>query len=212
MKHAASPSTTDPNGRNKPLSHGEILKLIWKNLDLGTLDRNHPFHTPVFATVNDGFPEARMVVLRRFWRKPPGIAFHAHAGSPKVAQVIANPNVAWQFYHPGERIQIRVRGRATVHSDGELHEEQWTAADLLAKRCYIGEAPTIVSDRPSSGLPDGLADRRPTHEEAESGRPNFVVIHSTIDEIDCLELYVKGHRRSLFTWDGGELKTKWLTP
>ena len=53
----------------KPVSHGEILKTIWKNLDLGTLDRNHPFHTPVFGTSSDNKANLRGVVLRRFWLK-----------------------------------------------------------------------------------------------------------------------------------------------
>ena len=67
----------------KPVSHGEILKSIWKNLDLGTLDRKHPFHLPTFSTIADNAPSLRVVVLRRFWRKPPQLAFHSHIGSPK---------------------------------------------------------------------------------------------------------------------------------
>ncbi len=52
---------------DKPKSHGEILKKIWKHLDLGTLEREHPFHTPVFGTVASGCtPNLRIVVLRRF--------------------------------------------------------------------------------------------------------------------------------------------------
>jgi hypothetical protein len=62
-------------------------------------------------------------------------------------------------------------------------------------------------------LPEDLIDRKPTHEESEQGKTNFVVVSSNIDEIDCYELNVKGHRRSLFTWqENGELCTRWLTP
>ena len=197
----------------KPVSHGEILKNIWKNLDLGTLDRNHPFHTPVFGSVCDRAPELRLVVLRRFWRRPAQLAFHTHSGSPKVSQLRANPNVYWLFYHPPEKLQIRIKGRAEIHTDGELHEEQWLATELFSRRCYIGEAPSQDSKRPTSGLPADLIDRQPTHEESEQGKTNFVVVTSTINEIDCLEMNVKGHRRSLFQWhENGELCTKWLTP
>lgn len=197
----------------KPVSHGEILKKIWKNLDLGTLDRDHPFHLPVFGTVCDREPRLRIVVLRRFWRKPPQLAFHAHLGSPKINQIRANPNVYWLFFHPKDRFQIRINGTATIYTEGELHEEQWFATELFSRRCYIGEAPSNISEKPTSGLPEDLIDRKPTHEESEAGKANFVVISSTIDEIDCLEMNVKGHRRSLFTWkESGELETKWLTP
>lgn len=197
----------------KPVSHGEILKKIWKNIDLGTLDRNHPFHLPVFGTICDQEPRLRIVVLRRFWRKPPRLAFHAHRGSPKISQILANPHIYWLFFNPQERFQVRINGTATLHIEGDLHEEQWLSTELFSRRCYIGEAPSNISEKPTSGLPEDLIDRKPTQEESEAGKTNFVVISSTIDEIDCLEMNVRGHRRSLFRWnENGELETKWLTP
>ena len=197
----------------KPVSHGEILKKIWKHLDLATLERSHPFHTPVFGTICDDEPNTRVVVLRRFWRKPPRLAFHTHSGAPKIAEIQANPNVSWTFYHPQEKLQLRVKGRATIHKDDELAREQWLATELFSRRCYIGEAPSQESKKPTSGLPGNLIDREPTREESETGRANFVVISSTIKRIDCLELAVKGNRCSLFTWrENGEIETKWLTP
>ncbi|HLM62295.1 MAG TPA: pyridoxamine 5'-phosphate oxidase family protein, partial [Pyrinomonadaceae bacterium] len=192
----------------------EILKKIWKHLDLGTLEREHPFHTPVFATVANGCaPDLRVVVLRRFWRKPPLLAFHAHVGSPKVKQIENNPNVYYLFYHPTERIQVRVKGRAIIHTDDDLAEEQWLATEFFSRRCYVGEAPGTVSKKPASGLPEDLLDRAPTAEESEAGRANFVVVSSTIEQIDCLELNVRGHRRSLFIWnETGNIESRWLTP
>jgi hypothetical protein len=198
----------------KPVSHGEILKKIWKHLDLGVIDRRHPFHQGVFATVSGDKPQIRTVILRRFWRKNPrGLAFHAHLGSPKIAEIQKNPNISWLFYHPEKRFQVRIKGIATIHSNDELADEQWQSTELFSRRCYIGEAPSQISEKPTSGLPEDLIDRNPTKEESEQGRKNFVVVFSSIDSIDCVELEVKGHRRSLFVWnEKGELETKWLTP
>lgn len=200
---------------DKPISHGEILKKIYKHLDLGVLEREHPFHTPVFATVCDGAPNARIVVLRRFWRKNPrALAFHTHVGAPKVSEIKSNPNIAFTFYHPQEKLQIRVKGTARIVRGGDnLHAEQWQATGYFSRRAYAGEAPTFISEKPTNGLPEDLTERKPTPEESEAGRANFTVVYSTIDSIDCLELDVKGNRRSLFVWnDAGELETKWLTP
>jgi|DewCreStandDraft_2_1066082.scaffolds.fasta_scaffold00390_40 hypothetical protein len=196
------------------ISHGEILKKIWKHLELAVSDRNHPFHTPVFATISeDGSPSSRIVVLRRFWRKPRGLAFHSHIGAPKIAEIKNNPRVSWCFYHPQERIQVRIKGVASIHTDDELADEQWRSTQLLSKRCYLGLPPSMAVEKSVPGFPEEYMDRVPTFEEAESGRQNFAVILSTIDSIDCLELSVRGHRRSLFTWNhSGELQTKWLTP
>lgn len=198
---------------DSPVSHGEILKKVWKNLDLGVIDRNHPFHTPVFGTIDENEPSLRIVVLRRFWRKPPCLAFHAHIGSPKIKQIEENLNIYWLFYHPEEKLQVRIKGVAEIHTDDALVEEQWLATELFSRRCYIGEAPTQESEKPTSGLPADLIDRKPTENESETGRANFVVITAKIQEIDCLEMNVRGHRRSLFTWnENGNLETKWLTP
>ena len=194
------------------MSHGDILKKVWKHLDLGVLQSKHPFHTPVFGTVNEGSPELRVVVLRRFWRRPPGLAFHAHAGSPKIDHIAANPSVHWLFYHPDENFQARISGTAKIHSDDELAEEQWEATAPFSRRCYIGKAPGGVSKKPTHGMPDELTGREPTAEESLQGRANFVVISTSIDSIDVMELDVKGHRRSFFDWRNGELETKWLTP
>ncbi len=196
------------------ISHGEILKKIWKHLDLGVIDRHHPFHTPVFATSCNNEANLRTVVLRRFWRKSPrGLAFHTHLGAPKVAEIQANPNVSWLFYHVEEKLQIRLKGKAEVLNEGELFEEQWNSTHPFSRRCYIGDAPTLPREKPSHGLPDHLIDRQPTMEESELGRANFAVIFSTINSIDCMELDFLGNRRSLFTWnEKSELETKWVTP
>lgn len=197
----------------KPISHGEILKNIWKHLDLATLERHHPFHTPVFGTVCDNAPNLRVVVLRRFWRKTPRLAFHTHLGSPKISEIRANPNVSFAFYHPKEKLQLRIKGRATIHTNDDLAEEQWQATELFSRRCYVGEAPTQESRKPTSGLPGNLVDREPTREESETGKANFAVVAATIESIDCLELAVKGHRRSLFIWrEDNQIEMKWLTP
>lgn len=197
---------------DKPISHGDILKKVWKHLDLGVLESKHPFHTPVFGTVCDGSPELRTVVLRRFWRRPAAIAFHAHAGSPKIEQIRANPASSWLFYHPQENFQARIFGNSEVHVDDELADEQWFATSLFARRCYIGNAPSEISKKPTHGMPDELASREPTAEESKEGRKNFVVISTKILTVDVMELDVKGHRRSLFDWRSGDLETKWLTP
>lgn len=197
----------------KPVSHGEILKKIWKHLDLGVIDRDHPFHTPVFATESEGVANLRVIVLRRFWRKPARLAFHSHLGSHKISQIEKNNRVSWLFYHPQERFQLRIKGTAAIHTDDDLSEEQWQSTELFSRRCYIGLPPSQISPKASTGLPEDLINRRPNRAESEQGRRNFAVISSTIDSIDCMELDVNGHRRSLFVWnDNGELETTWLTP
>ncbi len=197
----------------KPSTHGEILKNIWKQLDLAVIDRKHPLHTPVFATESNGEANLRVVVLRRFWRKPARLAFHSHLGSPKIAEIEKNPNVSWLFYSFEQKLQLRIKATAEIHNSDELFLEQWKATHPFSRRCYMGEPPTVISKKATSGMPEHIIDREPTPEESEIGQQNFVVISSKINSIDCLELDFMGNRRSLFVWnEKSELETKWLTP
>ncbi len=196
-----------------PISHGELLKRIWQSLELGVNQRKHAFHTAVFATTRGKFPAARTVILRRFWKKPAAIAFHAHCGSPKVDQIKTNNSVSWLFYDKKEKLQVRINGTAQIHVDDEIADKQWNATAMFGRRCYMGLAPTGISKKPVHGMPSEVVNRDPTPEESESGRSNFCVVSSSIDYVDCLELDVRGHRRSFFRWNAkGEIEMGWLSP
>ena len=198
---------------DKPISHGELLKKAWKHLDLGVIERKHPFHSPVFATIDGDFASPRTVILRRFWRHPARIAFHAHIGSPKIDQLRVNPNAAWHFYHPEEKLQLRIRGITEIHAEDDLADEQWAATRLFAKRCYVGATPSQVSKKPTHGLPEELRTREPNPEENDIARKQFCVIATKINYLEMLELDVRGHRRSFFRWnENGEMENGWLTP
>ena len=192
-----------------------MLDNVWSLLERGQSNRHDAFHIPVLCTVGlDNAPEARTVVLRKVLRDSRAIMCHVDLRSPKAAEIKQNPKVSWLFYDPKEKLQLRIRGKATIHTNDDLAEKQWQASQLFSRRCYCGDAPGTFVDAPSSGLPAFLEDRQPTAEEAEAmGRKNFAVINSIIDELDVYELNVKGHRRSLFVFhENGEIETKWQTP
>ena len=198
---------------DRPVTADEILSKAFDALDNGAKNRRHPFHQPVFSTLGEIGPESRMVVLRRFWNAPPRLAFHTHLGSPKISDIVRNPNVSWVFYDDDEKFQLRIHGKATIHRDDALADEQWSNTRPCPRRCYVGEAPGNKSDEPVSGLPEYVQDTMLDFGTLEEGRPNFVVISSTIDSMDCLELDARGHRRCRFVWDGGHLRGhNWLTP
>ncbi len=209
---------------NEPSDLAKVADLvtpaqIWERacqlLMRGVANRNDDFHTPVLATIGlDGAPQLRTIVFRKFFPESRTLICHTDFRSPKIAEIAKDNRVSWLFYHVEQKLQLRVRGRAKIHTTGELADAQWHNTQLFSRRCYCGDAPGTPKESPSSGLPEFLFDREPTLEESEQlGRKNFAVIRSSIDEIDAYELDVRGHRRSLFKWsERGELKTQWLTP
>jgi pyridoxamine 5'-phosphate oxidase len=198
------------------MTHEEILTKIFGMLTRGVADRKSPLHTPTLATIGiDGSPQTRTVVFRKFLPEERILLFHTDTRSPKIDEIKVNPKVAWLFYHPNEKMQFRIRGLATIHSDSddELKISRWQATWNFGRRCYMGEAPSQVAENVTSGMPETIKHREPTTDESEVGFHNFAVISTKITSIDCLELYAAGNRRSLFTWDeNGNLETNWLTP
>ena len=198
------------------MNHEELLSKIFAMLTRGTTDRKSPLHTPTLATISaDGSPAARVVVFRKFLFDERKLLFHTDLRSPKIIELRADSRVSWLFYHPSEKMQFRVAGRATIHggADDALKLKQWRATWAFGRRCYMGEPPSRPADEAVSGMSAELETREPTIEESEVGFPNFAVVSTVIDSIDCLELYVTGHRRSLYQWDENDaLQSSWLTP
>ena len=198
------------------MNHEQLRSKIFAMLTRGVTDRKSPLHTPTVATIGgDGSPLARVVVFRKFLPEVRSLIFHTDLRSPKIIELRADFRISWLFYHPNEKIQFRIAGQATIHADDNdaLKLKQWQATRAFGRRCYMGAAPSRTVSEATSGMPAEIETREPTIEESEAGFPNFAVVSTKINSIDCLELYVAGHRRSLFTWrENDELETEWLTP
>lgn len=190
-----------------------LLASIWESLQKGAMARAHQFHTGVIATVSEGAPQARTVVLRKVIPETRTLMFHTDQRSQKISELAQNPNVSWLFYDADARVQLRLSGVATAHHQGELADAQWKNAKLLSRRCYLSIAPSTKLEEPASGLPESLLKRNPTLEESEAGRENFAVVETRIHAIDWLWLNSSGHLRAKFAWlPSGEWAASWVVP
>jgi len=190
-----------------------LLDLIWTRLEAGAQGSSHPFHTACLATGGPGGASARTVVLRRVDPAERRICCHTDVRSEKARALAADPRTTWVFYDPRERVQLRVRGRATLHSDDALARAQWAASGLGGRSCYLSAGgPGAVLAAPGSGLPPDLEERPPTEEESAAGMPFFVVVACELDAMDWLVLDSRGHRRARLAWTGGAWQREWITP
>ncbi|NCP17692.1 MAG: flavin-binding protein [Erythrobacter sp.] len=183
----------------------EVLDDVRARLGRAAGDRQSPMHTPVVATAD---ADARVMVLREF--APWTLRFHTDARAPKAAVVREMPRVGVLFYDKAEKVQIRVRGTARIECDGEIAQAAWEAGDNFARRCYLGDGPGTVRDRPSSGLPETVEGIEPTDAQLVPARANFAVLLVELHEIDWFTLAHTGHRRAQFDLDTGE--SRWATP
>ena len=93
------------------------------SLEQGARRGKHPFHTGVLATTRPDGCELRTVVLRSVDSETRSLVVHTDARSDKVRQIRADPRVSWLFYDPRRKVQLRLRGEATLSERSPTAEE-----------------------------------------------------------------------------------------
>ncbi len=168
----------------------------------GVADRRSPLHTPTLATIGlDGGPRLRTLVLRGFDAPARTLRLHTDSRAEKFAEIATDPRVSLMGYDAGQRVQIRLDARASLHTDDAIAEAGWAASAEYSRMCYaISPAPGSPADSPL-----------PAPQDAASGRPNFAVIRLEFHRMEWLWLAAEGHRRALFTWAPTPTAT-WLVP
>ena len=190
-----------------------VLEETWTLLKNGVNRPDDPFHWPVLGTSAKQGSRLRTVILRGFDLTQRRLVCHTDARAHKVAEIAAFANVGWLFYHPARKVQLRICGRATLHTDDQLANGQWAATKTTSRLNYCAlEPPGTVVDKPSSGLPEFLRNKVPTLLDSERGRRNFMVIACRIDCLDWVGLGTLGNRRARFVWDENGLAADWLVP
>ena len=191
----------------------EVLDDIWSMLKRGADRFNDPFHWPVLGTLGKDNCSQRSVILRRFILQERILECNTDSRAGKVREIRDNPEVSWLFYHPRKKIQLRISGKAKLHSDDAFADKQWLDTPIPSRMNYCSVLPPGTPvDKPISGLPDFMLKRLPSLLNSEKGRENFLTIRSTIDSIDWLSLNVLGNRRARFDWHEKELNSSWLIP
>jgi hypothetical protein len=191
-----------------------ILVLAWKMLEEGAARSSSAMHTGVLATVADTGCAVRTVVLRRVIADQRTIVCHTDRRSPKVSQIAASSALAWLFYDPRHKLQIRVTGTGRVPPDEEsITETQWQRSRVGSRRCYLApSAPGTLCDAVEPGFPASFVDTNPTAAQSEAGRANFAVVECQVDFLDILQLGARGHVRAQFRWSGSAFAGSWVAP
>ena len=112
---------------------------LWRLLADGAAHGRGGFHLPTLATVGaDGGPRLRTVVLRAADPAEGTLRFHCDRRSDKASEILADPACALSAYDAAAKIQIRVEGRAALHTDDALAEAAWTGSRAMSRE--IGRA------------------------------------------------------------------------
>lgn len=183
-------------------SLGDIWATIKHELHRAALDNHHPFRFVTMATLSADRPDSRYVVLRKL---DEDMCFHIYTDSRshKVKQLNENPAVALLFYHPQQRCQVKVQGKATVHHQDTHSQKHWKYVQGESQKAYQAIA--------SPGTP--VAHPTAAHVwEKEKEDTYFSVLAIQPISIECLQLDGLRHLRNVFFKDGENWNGKWLAP
>jgi pyridoxamine 5'-phosphate oxidase len=186
----------------------ETLAEAWRLLARGAADRRSGFHTPVAASLGrDGRPRARVVVLRAADPQDWILRFHTDRRSEKFSGLLADPRIALSGYDAGNKVQMRVEGRAILHTDDAVAEAAWIGSREMSRAVYgilpgPGRELANADEFTMPGQPDEIA----------AGRQNFCVVIVRMESLEWLYLASAGHRRALFERSGRAVTSSWLAP
>jgi hypothetical protein len=191
-----------------------VERQAWTLLLDGSRNPKDAFYTGTLGTLSAAGPSLRTVVLRGVDLLQRTTVSYSDVRAGKVAEILGNPAVSWLFWDDGRKVQLRLTGRATVHTDDALADGHWQGTSPSNRRSYLaGPAPGTAQPSPTSGLPEALDTREPTEEESAAGRPHFAVIITQVEYLEWLWLARGGHRRAAFRYAGKErTEATWLVP
>ena len=185
----------------------EIEQLIWVLLQEAVASYKAPFHNGVFANIQDGRPEQRTVILRKTIAEEKKLFFHTDLRSPKLLWLQNDPNVSWLFYNEALKLQLRINAVARVHYNNETTGLAWEHTSPNSRLIYtINAAPGERTNTPASAARAST----PTPEELETARQNFVVVETTVENIDWVYLHHTGNRRGFIDYVNSE--HYWMQP
>lgn len=175
----------------------------WRRLADAVTSAAHPFHLGTLATVDaDLCPQIRTVVLRDADEPLRRLCVHTDRRSPKFAELLARPAASMLFYDRAARVQLRLSGTVTLHTDDALADARWAASRHSSRLCYL--AP-LGSSTPVPAPPPA-----PDAEDDAPGRANFAVLALHVSALEHLHLAHTGHQRLRLTYP--DLASTWLTP
>ncbi len=179
------------------------LDRVWRRLAAAVADRASPLRTPVVATVADRGADGQIMVLRDVDRSASTLTFFTDVRAAKVTAIAAVPDVAILAYDPGERLQLRLRGVASILSRGDAADAAWSAIGDEGRRSYRTVAPP--------GTPAESSDAA-AQLGAGDGRANFALLTVTVDAVEWLDLAGPVHRRARYHREAGDWHATWCVP
>ncbi|MBL4918744.1 pyridoxamine 5'-phosphate oxidase family protein [Szabonella alba] len=172
-----------------------FLDLAWRRLDRRPGAGRDPLLMTLATVAPDGWPEARMVVLRGADRAAGRLEIHTDTATAKVTALQADPRAELVFWDAGADLQIRAALRVSILPQAA---GRWAQIPESSRMAY-GTRPA-----PGSPIPSAFAyDKTPDP-------ARFAALIGQVEAFDLVHLGPR-HRRARFLAADG-WRGQWLAP
>ena len=113
----------------------QLLEEVRQELLNGPSKKRHPFRYFTLATIKNGEPKQRTVVLRKTLEDL-SLVFYTDKRTAKIKDLQNNASFSALFYHPKKLLQIRIEGKAALITDKELIAKYWHTVQSSSRKDY----------------------------------------------------------------------------
>ncbi|MEK9727123.1 MAG: pyridoxamine 5'-phosphate oxidase family protein [Candidatus Margulisiibacteriota bacterium] len=175
----------------------DLLAFAKNELILGVKQSNHPFHTCVLGSMTlEGNPDLRTVVSRGVNSEFDQVRVHSDQRSLKNQQLQQHKDVALLYYSPQQKLQVRLKGKATVVNHGDINTDFFASSTPHSQICYAYPlAPGTPIDLPKKETMFNEINVSQIDQIKPQALANFshIIIH--FNSADILWLNRRGHIR-----------------
>lgn len=177
----------------------QFLEETRRELVNGHAKKRHPFRYFTLATIQNGQPRQRTVVLRKTLADF-SILFYTDKRTQKIEDIALSPVCSALFYHPKKLLQIRVVGTAELITDKDQIAGYWHTVQEASRKDYT----TINTPGTPIKNPDAVSY---TAEENY-----FCPVKIIPTNIEYLQLKRPNHLRVLFSRTESDWSGEFLVP
>lgn len=177
----------------------QFLEEAKRELVYGHAKKRHPFKYFTLATIENGTPRQRTVVLRKTLTDL-SLVFFTDKRTQKVIEIQQNPSCSALFYNPKKLLQLRIQGTAELITDTAQIATYWHTVQQASKKDYT----TSIAPGTPIKNPDAVSYSYEEH--------HFCPVKIVPNSIEFLQLKRPNHLRVLFTKEQEGWSGEFLVP
>lgn len=177
----------------------QFLEETKRELVNGHAKKRHPFRYFTLATIENGQPRQRTVVLRKTLADL-SLVFYTDTRTQKIADIKQSPACSALFYNPKKLLQIRVKGTAELIRDKEQIATYWQTVQEASKKDY------------TTNMAPGTPIKNPDAVSYNLEENYFCPVKIIPNSIEYLQLKRPNHLRVLFSRNDSDWTGEFLVP